>query len=90
MNKGEIKKGRVYWLAAILIALAVLLSGCKENNSKETTGTNKIQPSEAKEFIPTEYDSTVTVNGGVFKISIQLFGNLHECRCLDRCIFLCI
>jgi hypothetical protein len=36
MNKGEIKKGRVYCLAAILIALAVLLSGCKENNSKET------------------------------------------------------
>ncbi|MDQ0976579.1 hypothetical protein QFZ31_006457 [Neobacillus niacini] len=62
MNKGEIKKGRVYWLAAILIALAVLLSGCKENNSKETTGTNKNQPSVAKEFIPTEYDSTVTVN----------------------------
>jgi hypothetical protein len=62
MNKGEIKKGSVFWLAAILIALAVLLSGCKENNSKETTGTNKNQPSVVKEFIPTEYDSTVTVN----------------------------
>jgi major membrane immunogen (membrane-anchored lipoprotein) len=62
MNKGEIKKGEGYWLAAILIVLAVLLAGCKENNSKETTGTNKNQPSELKEFIPTEYDSTVTIN----------------------------
>jgi hypothetical protein len=62
MNKGEIKKGRGYWLAAILIGFAVILAGCKENISKETTRTNKNQTSEAKEFIPTVYDSTVTVN----------------------------
>jgi hypothetical protein len=62
MNKGVIKKGRGYWLAAILIALAVLLAGCKGNNSKETTVTNKKPISEVKEFIPTVYDSNVTVN----------------------------
>lgn len=66
MNNGEIKKGRGYWLAAVLIALAVFCAGCKEKNSKETTGTNKgdnkAPTSEAEEFIPTEYDSSVKVN----------------------------
>ncbi len=62
MIKGEIKKGRGYWLTAILIAFTVFPAGCKENNSKETAGTNKNQPTEVKETIPTVYDSTVTVN----------------------------
>lgn len=55
-------KGRVYWLAAILIGFALLLAGCKEYNSKETTGKDKNQPPAVKEFKPTEYDTSVTVN----------------------------
>ncbi|MEH7274502.1 M1 family metallopeptidase [Neobacillus vireti] len=63
MNKGEMKKGRGYWIAAILLVLAVLLAGCKEENSKETTWAKKseVQKSEAQ-FIPTEYDADVKVN----------------------------
>ncbi|MBY0146194.1 M1 family metallopeptidase [Neobacillus niacini] len=65
MNKGDIIK-RGYWLAAILILLTVLLAGCKENYSKDTDGTNKkgnkTAAIKSEEFIPTEYDSTVTVN----------------------------
>jgi hypothetical protein len=49
-----------------LLVLSVLLAGCKEDNSKETTGTNKGEnkapTSVTKKFIPTEYDSNVTVN----------------------------
>jgi hypothetical protein len=65
MNKGDIIK-RGYFLAAILILLTVLLAGCKENNSKDTDINNKkgnkTAAIKAEEFIPTEYDSTVTVN----------------------------
>lgn len=62
MNKGEIKKGRGCWLAAMLIGFALILGGCTENNSKEPAGTNKKQTSEVKDYIPTVYDSTVAVN----------------------------
>ncbi|WHZ01120.1 M1 family metallopeptidase [Neobacillus sp. YX16] len=58
------KKGN--WLPAILIGFAVLLAGCKENNSKETAGNNKSENKasivEAEKFVPTGYDSTITVN----------------------------
>jgi hypothetical protein len=58
------KKGK--WLPVILIALAVLLAGCKENNSKESASTNKSENEapivEAEKFVPTVYDSTITVN----------------------------
>lgn len=66
MNKGDIKKGRGYLLAAILIALAVLLIGCQKDNSKKTTGSNsenKAPTSEkGKTIIPTDYDADVRVN----------------------------
>ncbi|MFP7299281.1 M1 family metallopeptidase [Neobacillus niacini] len=63
MNKGEKRKRRSYWLTAFLIVLALLFAGCKENQSKETAGTNKSvsKPQESK-FIPTEYESSVNVN----------------------------
>jgi len=65
MNKGDIKK-KGYWLAVIFLLLLVLLAGCKENNAKDSNGTNKrdnkTEASKAEEFISTEYDSTVTVN----------------------------
>lgn len=55
-----------YWLPAILIALSVLLAGCKENNSKESARTNKSENEapivEAGKFVPTVYDSSITVN----------------------------
>ena len=58
------KKGN--WLPAILIALAVLLAGCKENNAKESAGTNKSENKapivEMEKYVPTVYDSTITVN----------------------------
>ncbi|MEC1524820.1 M1 family metallopeptidase [Neobacillus niacini] len=62
MNKGEIKKGRGFYLVVILLMFTVLVAGCKEINSKQTTGTNKNQTSEVNQFIPTVYDTTVTVN----------------------------
>jgi ketosteroid isomerase-like protein len=57
------KQARRVLLVAILITLAIFLTGCKEDNSKETTGTNiKTRESVGEEFISTVYDSTVRVN----------------------------
>lgn len=58
MNIGENKK----WLSVILIVYTVLLAGCKEDNSKETAGTDKNGTPEVKSYIPTVYNSEVIVN----------------------------
>jgi len=73
MYKGEKQKGRGYWLAAILLVVAILLAGCKEENTKETAAPNTAgtkttettttdKPSEKVNFIPTEYDADIEVN----------------------------
>lgn len=65
MNKGEtIKRGK-YWLIIFMILVAVFVAGCIEKNTKETAGTNsseKKPATKAKEFIPSEYDTSVSAN----------------------------
>jgi hypothetical protein len=62
MNKGETRNAIL--VAGIWLLVVLLLAGCKENNTKETAGEsgNKAPTSETEPFIPTEYESDVTVN----------------------------